>query len=213
MIKQSNNEVLQFNSSRKNQKKINACRGYAFVSCPDFQHDGGKYNYATGLRSGMPLHISSKLSELKKLERKKPMQIFLSDHELRYDNLLKLIGDTYTNAKEKVTGSLREIRKEFPRARFLSDEYDYDFVLSLKSTVPQGKNLENEIANWGNENLSRQELEDRYLGRYAQVQAFMMLCEKNNLCAVFIYSIFIFKIVSLIRATLPIPVLFIETES
>ncbi len=210
MLQQTNNEVLQFNSSRKNQKKIKACSGYAFVSCPDFQHEGGKYNYATGLGSGLPLHISSKLHGLKKLEQEKPLQIFLSDHELQYDNLLQLIGNTYTDAKEKVTDSLNKIKKEFPGARFLSDSYEYDFVLSLKPSVPKEKNFENELVHWGNENLSRQALEDRYLGRYAQVQAFMLLCEKNNLCAVFIYSIFIFKIVSLIRSETAIPVFFLE---
>lgn len=210
MEKKLNNEVFQFNNAFKNQRKIQKSSGFAFVSCPDFKNDGVRYNYIESIGGGLPLYMKLAGNELKKLTNEKPVHVFLSDHELCYTELLEAMGETAENVRLKMEKSLELIKFDFPEANFLSEKYQYASVVSLKPTVPRDQNFENEVQNWGVENLPREKLEDRYLNRFAQVKAFMMQCESENLCPVFIYSIFTFKIVSLVRKELHTPVLFLD---
>lgn len=212
MKTQISNEVIQFNNSPKNTRKISKSKGYAFVSCPDFKHKNGKYEHVESFGSGLPLYMQLAGQELKILQKEKPVHVFLSDHELMYDNLLLTIGETREVAQLKIADSLQEVKKHFSDAALLSDSYDFEFTQSFKPLVPRDLNFENELKNWSHEGLSRETLEQRYINRFAQVKAFLTMCQSENLCAIFLYTIFTFKIVSIARKEMSVPIVFLDVH-
>lgn len=213
MEKKINKEVFEFNTSFKNTAKVRKSKGFVFISCPDFKNDGKKYNYVESIGDGLPLYMKLAGGELKVLMAQKPVHILLSDHELNYVELLNRMNESVEDVRIKLENTLRTIRVDFPKACFLSEKYSYESVVYLKQFVPKDENFNNEVINWGHESVSREQLEDRYLNRFSQMKAFMMFCRSENLCPVFLYSKFNFKIVSLVRKELHTPVFFLDVMS
>ncbi len=206
---QQNNEVLEFNSGRKNKKRIDQATGYVFVSCPDFSHDNGKYNYRK-LGNGLPLSLSLASGKLLQKYKDKILEVYLSDHEACRPDVQKQLKLEKQELLSSINLSLKEIQKQFPNAKLLSQLYLYDDVTSYKQQVPNDYQLTRSIILWSEEGRSLYELEERYREKYAQMFIFMKKCHENNICPLFLYSKFNFNLVSNIRSLIPVPVIFLD---
>jgi len=104
--------------------------------------------------------------------------------------------------------SYEAIKSEGMNPVLLSDIYPYDGVLSQEQQVPEDSHLEYAISQWVKG--SREERILRYKQSYAEIYCLFEYCEKNNLCPIFLYSSFLFRLVNVLKKKFTIGVLFLE---
>ncbi|HEY4520760.1 MAG TPA: hypothetical protein VJJ72_03105 [Candidatus Paceibacterota bacterium] len=207
-MRRSNNEVIEFNLGQQNQKRIASAQSFSFVSCPDFTHTNGEYDYR-GLESGIPLSVILVINELKGLSTQKPIEIFISDHEMHAMNGQPHLKMSPDDIIARINGSLEAIRGCFPSANLLSVLYPYERVVTAKSRVPRDYQMERCVA-FADPNKSMTEREHRYIERYAEMLVFLESCLERRSCAVFTYSKYVFNLVAVMRRNVLAPILFIE---
>ena len=209
MLHQSNNELLEFNNSKKNQQRISQCKGYIFISCPDFSHVNRVYTF-NEISNGIPLTFSLAQENLLKLSAHKKLTVYLSDHEAMRTDVQRRLKMTKGEIVSKINESLNKIKGIFYNSYLLSSVYPYESVSGAKKLVPDDYQMQLALIYWSDEGKSIQELKDRYVEKYAQMYVCMKFCKEYNLCPIFMYSKFNLNLISNIRKLLTIPVLFLE---
>lgn len=203
-------EIREFNNSKRNQRRINRSRGFAFVTCPDFSHSNGAYDFLS-LGSGMPLSMSLAQDQLTALG--KPVRVFVSDHEAYRPEVRDHLGLDKQTMLSRIAQSKDLIAGTGDiETQLLSSRYGYDAVSELKDSVPEGSHMNTVLITWSGEGFSRQELVRRYKEKYAQAKAFLVMCYREELCAVFLYSPFFFKLVPSMRKEIPAAIYFLGVE-
>ncbi len=191
-----NREVAEFNSSKKNKRYVSQMSGYAFVTCPDFSHQNGVYDFKM-LRGGLPLHMTLSGNLLQNYD--KPVKVFISDHEAFRSDVEEMLGLNRETMLSFIGQSLKVIKKDFPGACLLSEAYTYSIVEELKTVVPIDDHTERTLIQWSGQGFTRAILESRYREKYAQMYAFLAYCNQEKLCPVILYSKFNFNLLSVIR--------------
>lgn len=208
METKTNQEIVEFNNSKKNRRFISQVLGYAFVTCPDFSHQNGTYDFRA-LRNGLPLHMHLSGSILKTYD--KPVKVLISDHEAYRPDVEKMLGLNRDVMLLYICQSLEVIKNNFQNAHLLSRAYPYSVVENLKATVPKDEHLERTLIQWSGQGFSRSILEARYCEKYAQMYAFLQYCDQEKLCPVIMYSKFNFNLLSVIRKRFEaMPIMFLD---
>lgn len=208
METKTNQEVVEFNNSKRNKRFISLTSGYAFVTCPDFSHQNGTYDFKT-LGGGMPLHMLLSGEILKTCD--KPVQVFISDHEAYRPDVVNMLGLSQDVMLLLISQSLELVKNEFQNTSLLSSAYAYSMVQELKTLVPKDQHLEHALIQWSGQGFSRTVLEARYCEKYAQMYAFLRYCSQEKLCPIILYSKFNFNLLSVIRKRFEMmPVMFLD---
>lgn len=210
MIRSTNNELTEFNNSKKNLKRISECSGYIFISCPDFSHKDGRYTFRS-IGQDIPLSVLLAQQTLCELSVSKKAWVYLSDHEATRLDVRCQLRTTEEYIRSCINASIEKIKPLFSETGLLSSLYSYDDVLETKETVPEDYHLQSALIQWSDGGGTLSELKNRYKEKYAQMYVFMEYCKNNNLCPIFLYSKFNLNLISNIRKIVTIPVLFLDS--
>lgn len=203
----NNRELTEFNNSKKNKNLLKKSDRYVFVSCPDFGHENGSYTYRS-MGSGIPLSILLAQESLKRFE--KSVQVFISDHEAFRPEVIKHLKTSHEEMIGNIKKSLEKVRLYFPTTLSLSEAYTYEKVVNVKSEIQEDYQMTLAMIMWSDEGKSKEELQERYREKYAQMFVFLEWCLENKSCAVLLYSKFTLNLVANIRKRLAVPVIFLE---
>lgn len=209
-MKIENQQLREFNSSKKNQKRIESSKGYTFVSCPDFSHCDGKYNFKS-ISNGLPLSFSLFMNCIKEKKLDKDVYILLSDHEAERLEVCDNVSLSQNEMLQKMSGSLASMRRFTSNVEVLSNYYRYEEVQERKRFVPEDSHMQSIVYSWLESGESEKVLIDRYKEKYAQMYCFLNLCKEMNWTAVFLYSNLMIRIVSVVRKEVSVGILFLDT--